>query len=53
VAKQADVLTVGAFEGAMAAGQYRLAASIASLAGVVVTPLQSVLCPVPPAARSA
>jgi O-antigen/teichoic acid export membrane protein len=43
VTKQADVLAVGAFASATAAGHYRLAVSMASLASVVVGPLQAVL----------
>jgi len=43
VAKQLDVVLVGAFSGATIAGYYGLARSVGSLGGFVVSPLQSVL----------
>ena len=43
VAKQLDVVLVGAFSGATIAGYYGLARSLGSLGGFVVGPVQSVL----------
>jgi O-antigen/teichoic acid export membrane protein len=43
VAKQLDLILVGAFAGSTQAGYYRLARSLGSLGGFVVGPVQSVL----------